>query len=541
MNRAVFAVSLLAAAYLLNGAARAFVVGSAPSLDELIREANFIGKVTVLESKPVVDSWFDGVRGFAPVQTRLEVLATYKGDPGRAEIGFRHFPAGEDALYVPQTYRLERGRTYILFAAATDDRAVYRQLWKALRYPSDQAIVLAANREPRTGQAVKEIIFAELTGLLKNPTTADVKYGLEHLDRLSGFGDLFAPQPEFDRERVLVHVAPLLSSADNDVALAAAKTIGSNNPYMYADDPQRWLVPDERPRDAPLLGIATKEGTRPNPGGKLYWKELVALADRPGPAPTRAFAIRALGHSEEPAILPHALTWTTDAEPLVRKAAVVLLADFNSETVTEAVSRLAADQQAEARVGAALAVGFGQWKELIPLLGKMLGDASPAVQRAAAMSLLSFSARDSGDVLRANVDNREFHAVFVNALAREDTAAYVDELGEIIKKRESPQRWDGIVPWAVSWDRLFFYVQVQPVEQVRDGRFDRVLELLEYPARGFLFTSSSEPRDLYALYVQRGMADRAANFRALTKNHFGGGMGEFYDRVDRDPQRFQRQ
>jgi len=125
MNRAVFAVSLLAAAYLLNGAARAFVVGSAPSLDELIREANFIGKVTVLESKPVVDSWFDGVRGFAPVQTRLEVLATYKGDPGRAEIGFRHFPAGEDALYVPQTYRLERGRTYILFAA--------QRLWGLVR------------------------------------------------------------------------------------------------------------------------------------------------------------------------------------------------------------------------------------------------------------------------------------------------------------------------------------------------------------------------------------------------------------------------
>jgi hypothetical protein len=37
------------------------------------------------------------------------------------------------------------------------------------------------------------------------------------------------------------------------------------------------------------------------------------------------------------------------------------------------------------------------------------------------------------------------------------------------------------------------------------------------------------------------MTDRAAKFRALTKNSFGGDMGEYYDRVDRDPQRFQRQ
>jgi hypothetical protein len=541
MIRAAFAVSLLAVTCFVIGSVCAFVVGSAPGLDDLVREADFVGKVTVLDSKPVVDPWFDGVRGYAPVQTQLKVRATYKGDAAIKEIGFRHFPDGEDLQYVPQSYHLERGRTYVLFAAATSDPAVYRQLWKSLRFPRDAAVVLASSTKPRNGEPVKDVVFAELTDLLKSTTTADVKYALEHLDRLSGGFGSFESRQEFDRSEVVARVVPLLSSADSDIVLAATKVIGSNNPYMYADDPQRWLVPDERPRP----GLAIKDGTRPNVSGKLYWKELIAVADRAGPPTTRAFAIRALGHAEEPAILPSALRWTTDAEPLVRQAAAVLLADFEAATAKEPLTRLAADPRAEVRIGAAHAVGFGQFKELIPLLGMMLGDSSPTVQSAAAMSLLSFSPRDSGDVLRANVDHPEFHALFVNTLARDDTAAYVDELGEIIKQQKTPSHfWGGAIPWSVSWDRLFFYVERQPFEQVRDGRFNQVLDMLEYPATdapgGPRYFGSSEPRDLYALYIQRGMAERAAKFRALTKRLFGD-MSEYYDRVDKAPQRFQRQ
>ncbi len=123
----------------------------APPFDELVREADFVGKVTVLDSKPLADPWFDGVPGYAPVQTQLKVLATYKGDAAITEIGFRHFADGPSLPYVPQTYGLERGRTYVLFAAATNDRTVFRQLWKALRFPADQCVVLAASTEPRTG------------------------------------------------------------------------------------------------------------------------------------------------------------------------------------------------------------------------------------------------------------------------------------------------------------------------------------------------------------------------------------------------------
>jgi HEAT repeat protein len=543
MIRAAFVVVLTAVALAIPPAG-AYVIGPSPTLDDLIAEAGFIGKVTVLESKPVADPWFDGVRGFEPVQTQLRVVATYKGDAGGAEIGFRHYAEAATSNspngYEPQTYRLERGRTYVLFAAASEQRAIFRQLRKSHTYQVDQGLVLAASTEPRSGQPIKDVILAELTGLLKSDAAADVKYGLAHLDVLSG--GTYAGHPDFDRAQVLAHVKDVLSHPSNDVVVAAVTVMGSNNPYMSTDDaPSRLAAIGEG--DAP--GFAASDRGRANLGGTLYWKELAVVADRQAPAATRALAIRALGRAQEPRILPLAQRWATDAEPLVRAAAAVLLADFETRVDRGLMTRLTTDAQPAVRIGAAEAIGFGQFEPLIPTLGRMLGDADPGVQSAAAASLLSFAPRASSDVLRAHLDHPEFRALFVNALAREDTGAYLDELAEIVRTKEAPEHfWGGRIPWSVSWDLLFSYVQQQPVAQVRDGQFDGVLDALEYPARGGpagpSYFSSAEPRDLYALYVQRGMVDRAAKFRALTGQDFGGDLETFFERVDRNPQEFQR-
>ena len=545
MIRAAFVLVLTAAVSSAIQPVEAYPVGPSLTLDDLVAEAGFIGKVTVVESKPIADAWFDGVRGFEPVQTQLKVLATYKGNAGDAEIGFRHYAEADAGNlpggYIPQTYRFEPGRTYVLFASATAERAVFRQLWKSHKLQADQGLVLAASTEPRSDQPIKDVIFAELTGLLKSQTTVDVKYGLAHLDELSG--GTYAGQQDFDRAEVLAYVKGVLAHPSNEVVLAAVRVMGSNNPYMFADDaPSRLAAMGE----GDIQRLATSDRAHVNLGAKLYWKDLATIADRQAPAATRVLAIRALGHAEEPAILPLVRRWTTDVEPLVRQAAAVLLADFQAEIDPALVTRLTADLQPAVRIGAAEAIGFGQFKQLIPTLGKVLADVDLGVQSAGAASLLSFSPRDSGDVLRANVDHPEFHALFVNALAREDTGAYLDELTEIVKKQEAPAHfWGGHIPWGVSWDLLFSYVQRQPVAQVRDGQFDRVLDVLEYPASGDpagpSYYGSSEPRDLYALYVQRGMAERAAKFRALTKENVRGDLDVYFERVDRNPQNFQRQ
>ena len=125
---------------------------------------------------------------------------------------------------------------------------------------------------------------------------------------------------------------------------------------------------------------------------------------------------------------------------------------------------------------------MGQFQKQIPTLAKLLADADPDVQEAAALSLLSFSLTDNGDVLQANIKHPQYHPLFVNALAREDAGLYLEELAEIVKKQKTPEPfWGGLVPWGVSWELLFFYVQRQPAAEVRGGKFDKVLDALEYP------------------------------------------------------------
>ena len=545
MIRPAIVIGLAAAAWFAGvHRAAAYPVGPSLSLEELIAQADFVGKVTVLESKPLSDAWFDKVAAFEPTETRLKVLATYKGKAGGETIALRHYgPANESQpyMYMPQFYRFERGRTYILFAAKTEQEGVFRQLWKQHKAQEDQGVFLAADSEPRVDKSIKEAIFAELTGLLKSAAAADVKYGLSHLDLLSG--GTYHGQKDFDREEVLDHTKRLLNHKDNEVVVAAVRVMGSNNPYMSSEYIPGWLATIGR---GDIPGFGAWDRSQENLGGKLYWKQLAAIADSPAPAATRGLAIRALGRAEEPAILPLAQRWTADADPQVRQAATVLLGDFKGDFDPAVFAKLAADAQPAVRVGAAQAIGLGQFREQIPTLGKLLADGDPDVQAAAALSLLSFSTADSGDVLRANLKHPQFHPLFVNALARADAGRYLDELAEIIKKKKEPESfWGGRIPWGVSWELLFFYVQRQPPAQVRGGQLDKVLDALEYPAsgdpKGPSYYSSSEPRDLYALYLQRGMTERAAKFRALAKKNIGYDIDYFFKMVDENPRNYQRQ
>ncbi len=545
MTRTMGRIGLTVAAWLLAAApADAYPVGPALSLDELIAQAEFIGKVTVIESQPVADPWFEKVAGFEAAQTRLKVLASYKGKPGGETIAFQHYAPADPSQgyrYMPQYYRLGAGRTYILFAAATDKAGVFRQLWKHHKLQEDQGVVLAASNEPHADKQVKEIVFLELIGHLKSDQVADVKYGLAHLDALSG--GTYANQHDFEREEVLDHVKRLLTHRDNEVVMAAIGVMGSNNPHMSPDFAPGWLATVGR-GDIPGWGVWDR--SREYLGGKLYWKQLAAIVDSPAPAATRARAIRALGRAEEPAILPLALRWIGDAEPLVRQAAGVLLADFAGDFDPLILGQLAADAQPVVRVGAARAIGFGQFEQQLPTLARLLADADPQVQTAAAMSLLSFSTDDSGEVLKANLAHRQYHSLFVNALARKDAGEYLDELAEIVRKKKEPEHfWGGRIPWGVSWELLFFYAQRQPAEKLRSGQLDKVLDALEHPASGdpagSSYYGSSEPRDLYALYVQRGLRDRAARFRALAKKNSSFDIDYFFKMVDQNPQNYQRQ
>ena len=92
----------------------------------------------------------------------------------------------------------------------------------------------------------------------------------------------------------------------------------------------------------------------------------------------------------------------------------------------------------------------------------------------------------------------------------------------------------------MAWNILFEYALQQ------NGRFStpkvkNVLASLESPIResekSYHF-SSSQPRDLYALYVQNGMQERAASYREAVNAKTTYDMELYFNNVDKHPGHF---
>ena len=80
----------------------------------------------------------------------------------------------------------------------------------------------------------------------------------------------------------------------------------------------------------------------------------------------------------------------------------------------------------------AAAIGYLQAVDLLPILNAFLKDADERVRTVAAMSLVSFDAKEADELLKLHHENPEFHAGFVNALALKNPAAWMDELALIV-------------------------------------------------------------------------------------------------------------
>jgi hypothetical protein len=276
--------------------------------------------------------------------------------------------------------------------------------------------------------------------------------------------------------------------------------------------------------------------TGKNIAADVYRSDLLEVANGVGPAKLRALAIRALGRGVPGAPAAEARRWFKDRDPLIRQAALVLLADSPGEATTKLIAAGAKDASAEVRIGAARAVGFGQFKGLIPVLGGLLKDESAPVRKAAAMSLLSFAPEDAGKVLKANLGS-DFRSLFANALARKDPKPYLAILTEIIERKLEPHDfWGGLMPAQDSWEILFKFIRAQPANDLQTGKLDPTLDALEKLRWG----DSSRPRDLYALYLVKGLPQRAKRFREDCKRNIGFNMEYFFEMVDKNPSTYVR-
>jgi hypothetical protein len=516
-SRALLLVVVLAASP-AHGSAVAPAVG----LEELAKQADLVCKATVVSERVVEDPWFDKMPGFETREAELRVVTIVKGTKQQV-VRFRHYAPvknpGVGLSYSPQNYELVVGNSYIVFAKQAG--TTYRQWSKDHTVKPDEGALRVADASPRPAKTATELVWAELTAMLASTTGDDVVEAIAQLDAMSGGG--MSKLKDFDRRTTLDAIRPRIAHNTPTVAAAAMRAFGNDSPYLDDDQADFWFAGFGH---GYIAGLTGRKVTA-TPQAATAVKELLAVANSKAPPESRALAIRVLARTRA-APAAKVSAWANDPDPNVRRAAMLASAELPDRS---AISTGASDRDAGVRRTAALAIGFTQDPKLIATLDTLLKDSSSKARAAAALSLLSFPLDQSRAVMAANLKS-DFRPLFVNALARVDPQPYLAILGEVIEKRLVPNDWwGGAIPAGDSWSILFGYVRARPASELSAGKFDASLDALERME----WFSSSEPRDLYALYLRRGLTARAKRFRTATKKALSYDIDYYFDMADKDP------
>jgi hypothetical protein len=515
-----------------------YLSGPTVSLEDLTAQADIIFKGTAVSTSAVQDEWFKPYAGFIVCGTEFKVISVIKGENSGGQLIFRHYDDESTVRSMdpyPQYYHFETGRTYLVFAKTGGSPSVFRQLWTSLKTKEDQGVLLCADDNLVSTKTVKDLLWSELMTMLTSPSVSDVLYAIDQLDKMSS-GDTNSSL-DFERGEVAQAVYGLMRSRHAKIAQAAIGLVGSHNPYMSNEQTFSWLAIVGNVEAPCIVKMDSKMKT---PSGELCWRDFVLLADSQIPEETRALAIRALGLAQDPLLEEAIERWLADPAPEIRASAVLLLADFPGPETWIHLTALAADTSPKVRACVARACGLMQKVEMADILAKLLVDEDYEVHEAAAMSLLSFPPQDKaiGRVFRANIENEEFKPLFLIALARENPAPYLDGLARVVVEKMGPKiYWGGEIPAFTAWKILFNYLQSQPYEEVRSGKFAPYLDAMEKVAN----YSSSVPRDIYAFYVQRGMTGRAKKFRKEVNKSASHDIDYYFKQVDENPLLYMRE
>ena len=514
--------------------AQGYPVGPPLSMEKLTAEADIVFKGTVVSGELAQDDWFKPLPDFVVQETQFAVISVIKGVAPGATLRFRHYdesPQFRGHMFQPQYYHFQSNRTYVVFAKDTEEAAIYRQLRANHTGKADQGVLLCLDNNPVLARSVSETIWNELTFMLKDTDVSNVTYAIRQLDQMSGGQDRYDGTQDFDRTNVLMLVHDLMTDSDSRIAQSAIAVVGSRNPYLFDERTDFWLA---TVGSAEVPGLSKMDPKMRNTGGELYWKDLESIAATAHQAETRAIAVRALGLVREPALRETIDRWLVDKDPAVRASATVLLADFPGTNAIQQITLLADDPEPKVRECAARAIGYAQQKELVTVLGGLLADKDRAVRRVASVSLLSFSPKNEAvaSVLRANLGNKEFEPLFLNALARETPEQYLDALARVVEEKTEPGNWSGgEIPAFTAWKILFKYLQTQSTEVLNSGKVDRYLDAMEKVGN----YSSSNQRDIYAFYIRHGMNDRAKTFRERANSAATYDIDYYFKQVDQNP------
>lgn len=507
----------------------AYHVGPALGLDKMAAQADLVCKARVIGTSLITNAAFRDLRGFQVQADMLEIISVLKGDPGTNRVLFQHYASARRkgfGQYSPQSYDLELGESYLIFAGRTENPGEFRQLHDSHSGKEDEGAMRTLDARPITGVSIKEAHWHELNLLLTNRFAADPVYAIKQLDAMSvicpadkgQFGTVWDHANDFRRDLVLNVLRPLLIHPNDEIALAA------------------------------LGCFRAKEGCLTYPASTVV--ELLRIANTSPSIPRRIAAIRALSDVsilELKNDLPH---WLGDPSPELRAQAVLLLASYPGSDSERALRERAADDSPKVRVAVAETIGNGKFEHLLPVLVKLFSETNGVrtadVHGSAGDALLKFEINQVSTILKSHLGDAAFRLPFLCKLAKSDSGPWLSDLTAALEARHEnflndfeanhpgSKRGDPRFENTISgifyeiWNIIYDSLEKMPDEAFLNDWLNRQLVALENAGT----TGSSEPGKLYKLYRLKGLEERAIKYRKECQRTFSYDIDYYFKLVD---------
>jgi HEAT repeat protein len=555
----------------------ALTTGSVPSsvfiqphgrLEEMEREADLIFKGRVISSSAVTNASFPSWG--KPHATRFSLISVLKGNAHTNEPIFWHITHGPDDWgggSMPSWHEFEIGQSYLIFAArldrpdylysvppdATNRPDEFRQLYR-------DGVTRTLDARPVVNLRPKAAHWFELNLLLNDTRPSNELYAVTVLDRMSlgGEGDWrWTRSDDFKREAVLKAVLPLVTNADDQVAVSAIGCFQIGGSHGMLIPGYGWM-----PNVCGCSGVEPEAIVRVSP----YSNALVAVANASSSSLSRVAAIAALSCTRFAAVSNSLPQWLGDADANVRAQAVLLLPEFPGESCARALRERAADVSPVVRAAVADAIGNGKFEIMLPTLEALFstspsrtnsgpwphkglqGDGyfaevgSDDIHTSAGYALLNFDADQVGAFLKTNLNDADFRGDFLCKLADKDARPWLKDMADFLeawlaRERQRASEWGGdpntYKPTLSGtsfrcWNIFYDCLRNLPPDEFKGGKIDRYLDVLENAGN----TGSQEPTKLYELYRMKGLEKRAIEFRKKCERTLPYDMSIYFNRVD---------
>ncbi|MBX9688884.1 MAG: HEAT repeat domain-containing protein [Candidatus Obscuribacterales bacterium] len=525
----------------LQNPASATIVAFPLTIAEMETASDLVVKARVISISPVnlPEKNPLSTKFWKTYKAKLKVISTIKGNSSK-EIDFIYrsdHESGQDAdqswINVgPDAYAhfdLALAQSYIIFARKSGFSFIQYSSRPCLR--SWEGFIRAADERPVKGKA-SEIIWTELTNMLRSKNSAAVAYAAGTLLKLSAEKSGSEESNDFDRKKVLEAIfgksnnLPAALADNSAVLLDFIDSAAYMSPYLSNSSRCRYLWTRASEPVGAWAVWEHKKNTAVLPALDCFFR----IADsRNAASAIKVAVISGLGLTQSypnaarqiQARLP---VWLESPDPEIRAAAVYLSSDYAEHLKLKQRLAFLADPSASVRRAAAFSFAFSQSPEALSELGKLLKDPAPEVQAAAALALMTFPVKDKVErILFENLDDKTYGLGFLGRLGVAKPELVKNRLLEYARKTYSPASASPRTAQARIFSNglstpqrqlclkaLLNYLEAMSAQKLSGPAFNQYLDTLEKIA----LCESDYTRDFYALLLTHSFEKRALSFKA---------------------------